>query len=208
MDIDELKDAARQVKAPDVASLDFGTPVRTIYGLADELRGRDAAERKRARRMMVVFGLGAALFSVATFAGYVDPGIKAGRALLVAVYGLVVAASAAKLFRHTRVDYAAPTLAFLKKAEKRYRFISPWEYLYMVPGLLAAALAGWLILASGFDMLVRPELALRFNILYGLGFAALLVFSFIVSRAQWKKETGPLYDRLVRAMEDFEADGD
>lgn len=208
MDIDELKDAARQVKAPDVASLDFGTTVRTVDGLADELRGRDAAERKKARRMMVVFGLGTVLFSVATFAGYVDPGIRAGRALLIAVYALVVAASAAKLFRHTRVDYAAPTLAFLKKAEKRYRFISPWEYLYIVPGLLAAALAGWLTLASGFDMLVRPERALRFNILYCFGFAALLVFSFTVSRAKWKRETGPLYAKLIRAIEDFEANGD
>ena len=208
MDIDELKDETRKVKAPDVASLDFGAPVRTVDGLVDELRGRDAAERKRARRMMAVFGLCAALFSVATFGGYVDPGIKAGRALLVAVYALVALVAAAKLLRHTRIDYAAPTLVFLKKAEKRYRFISPWEYLYIVPGLLAAALAGWLILASGFDMLIRPARALRFNILYGIGFAALLVFSFAVSRAKWKRETGPLYARLVRAIADFEADGD
>lgn len=206
MEIDDLKGEARKIKAPDVASLDFGERVRTVNGLVDELKRRDASEKRKLRLAMAVYGLFGALIALAAFTGYVDPGIRMGRVLIVLICGLVAAAAAVKYSRLARADYSEPTFAFLKSAEKRYRFIAPWEYAYVVPGLAAAGLAGWLILASSFDMLIRPARALRFNIFYILGFAAFCAFSFVVSRAKWKKEKGALHDGLVRAVKDYGED--
>jgi hypothetical protein len=203
MEIDDLKGETRKIKAPDVASLDFGERVRTVNGLVDELKRHDASERRRLRFTMAAFGLVGALIGLAAFTGYIDPGVQLGRLLLVLIYGLLAAVAAVKYSGLARVDYAEPAYVFLKCAEKRYRFIAPWEYAYIVPGLVAAGLAGWLILASGFDMLIRPARALRFNLFYLLGFAAFCAFSFVVSRAKWKKEKGALHDELVRAVKDF-----
>jgi hypothetical protein len=203
MEIDDLKGETRKIKAPDVASLDFGERVRTVNGLVDELKRHDASEKRRLRFAMVAFSLVGALVALAAFTGYVDPGVRGGRVLIVFIYGLLAGAAALKYSGLARVDYSEPTFAFLKSAEKRYRFIASWEYAYIVPGLVAAGLAGWLILASGFDMLIRPARALRFNLSYLLGFAALCAFSFTVSRAKWKKEKGALHGELVRAVKDF-----
>jgi hypothetical protein len=206
MEIDELKDETKKIKAPDFGSLDFGGRVRSVNGLVDELKRRDAAEKKRLRRMMVVFSLVGALIALAAFTGYVDPGVRLGRVLIVILYGLIVATAAVKFFGLARVDYSESALAFLRSAERRYRFIAPWEYAYIVPGLAAAALAGWLILASGYDMLIRPERALRFNVLYALGFCALCAFGFVASRKNWQRDKGALHDELARAVKDFSED--
>jgi hypothetical protein len=206
MEIDELKDETKKIKAPDVASLDFGDRVRTVNGLADELKRRDAAEKKRLRRFMIVFGvIGVGLIAVA-LRGDPDPGVRLGRWLLASIYALVVALSAIKSFTLGKVDYAEPALPFLKKAVKRYRFIAPWEYYIMVPGLGVAGLAGWLLAASGFDHIVHRARATTFDILYVLGFIGLCAFGLIMSRRDWKRDKGPLHDRLVSLLKDFSED--
>lgn len=203
MDIDELKNETRKVKAPDVATLDYSERVRTVDGLVDELKRRDAAEKKRIRFSMIIFGSVGIVIAALALRGGADSATRLGRGLLALIYFLLVALSAIKAFILGKVDYAEPTLAFLKKAEKRYRFIGPWEYLCVIPGLVVAGYAGWLLTVSEFNDLAHPARAATFDLFYVLGFLALCALGFFFSRKNWKRDKGPLHDRLTAAVRDF-----
>lgn len=206
MDIDELKHETKKIKAPDLGALAFGGGIRTAEGLVDELKRRDAAEKKKFRRMMVFFGVvGVGLVAFALREDP-DPGVRLGRWLLASIYALVVVLAAVKSSGLAKVDYAEPPLAFLRKAERRYRFVDPREYFIMVPGLAVAGLAGWLLAASGFDHFVHRTRATAFDILYVLGFLGLCAIALIMTRKDWKREKGALHARLKRAIEDFAGD--
>ncbi len=206
MDIDELKHETKKIKAPDLGALAFGGSVRTADGLIDELKRRDAAEKKKLRRMMVLYGVVGVVFVAFALRGDSDPGVLLGRWLLASIYALVVVLAAVKSSGLAKVDYAEPPLAFLRKAERRYRFIDPREYFIMVPGLAVAGLAGWLLAASGFDHIAHRTRATAFDILYVLGFLGLCAFGLIMTRKDWKREKGALHARLKRAIEDFARD--
>lgn len=202
MDIDELKDETKKIKAPDIGALEFGSRVRSVNGLVDDLKRRDAAEKKKLRRMMVIFGgVGGVLFAHLMLRDE-SPAARLGRGLLVLIYLLIVALAAIKSFGLGKIDYTEPPLVFLRKAEKRYRFIAPWEYLYIIPGLVVAGFAGWLML-SGFNYLAHPARAVLYDALFVLGFLALCAFGFTASRKIWERDKGPIHDKLKRAVKDF-----
>jgi hypothetical protein len=202
MEIDELKNTTKNIKAPDMGTLPFKAPVRSVNGLAEELKREDAKERKRLRRFIFLFGLATVLLSLSFLRPGIGAGYRIGLGLLVGTYAAIVAVSAAKYFRINAIDYAEPTLVFLKKAEKRYRFIAPWEIYYMAPFLGILCAAGWFLLFENryFVKLKHSPFA---AVIYVLAYLAVCVFGFAMTKKDWRKQKGPVHAKVKLALEEF-----
>jgi hypothetical protein len=203
MELDELKDTAKSVRAPET-----GTPNRegravSTDGLIEELKQADAKEKKRLRRFMALFLLAGVLLSTGFLRTDIGPGYRAGLWFLVVTYFCIAAVSAAKYFKLDEVRYGDPTLVFLKKAEKRYRYIAPWEFAYMIPLLVVLAGAGWLLVFKTrlFERYAHSPGAFA---IYAVSYLAVCAFGFFASKKNWKRDKAAVWDKIREALQELE----
>ena len=202
MELDELKSAAQSIHAPDLGTLKLGKDDGSSRGLVEDLKSADAREKKRLRRFMAAFMLAGVLLSLSFLRTNLSPGYKAGLWLLVFTYFSIVAASGVKYFKLDEVDYSESTVAFLEKAEKRYRYIAPWEFYYMIPFLIILGGAGWL-LVSEIRLLVPPQHSLRAVLIYACAYLAVCAFGYVMAKKNWRKDKREVLIKVREALRDF-----
>jgi hypothetical protein len=102
-----------------------------------------------------------------------------------------------------RVDYAAPAREFLGAAAKRYGFLGTKDVPAILP-LLVMSLGGALTVYHTACRYLNGR-----GILLALGsylvfFVALCVFAFIVSRKDWRRQTGGLLEEIRQRQRELE----
>jgi hypothetical protein len=202
MELDELKTAAQAIHAPDLGTLKLGKSNGSLQGLVEELKSADGREKKRLRRFMAAFMLAGLLLSLSFLRTNLSPGYKAGLWILVSTYFSIVAVAGSKYFKLDDVDYAESTVAFLEKAEKRYRYIAPREFCYMIPLLIILGGAGWLMV-SEIRLLVPPKPSFRAVLIYACAYLAVCVFGFVMAKKNWRKDKRGMLVKVREALLEF-----
>ncbi len=203
MELDELKNAAKSVRAPETGAPMPEGRLLSTEGLVEELKRADAKEKKRLRRFMTLFLLAGVLLSAGFLRTDIGPGYRAGLWFLVVTYFVIVGLSAAKYFKLDEVRYGDPTLVFLKKAEKRYRYIAPWEFAYIVPLLAVLAGAGWLLVFET-RLFARYQHSPRALVIYAVSYLAVCVFGFFAAKRTWKRDKADVWNRVREALRELE----
>ncbi len=203
MELDELKNAVRSVHAPGTGAPAAEGRDLSTDGLIEELKKADAKEKKRLRRFMGLFLLAGVLLSTGFLRTDIGPGYRAGLWFLVVTYFAITGLSAAKYFKLDEVRYGDPTLVFLKKAEKRYRYIAPWEFAYMIPLLIVLAGAGWLLVFET-RLFARYQHSPRALAIYAVSYLAVCVFGFFAAKKTWKKDKAAVWGKIREALGELE----
>lgn len=210
MELDAMRNLARTVKAP---------PIATGRGASDEfesllatVRTTDARDAGRARAALPLFGVAAILFSlgaVATLAG-AGPGSRTGHyAILATVFLLNTGLLARKLGQIRRVDYSAPVRTFLVQTERRYRLVGLQEFVYAVPLLLTLGVTGGLVVV---DMLVPRHVGWSHltTVIAGyiVCFLAVCAAGSLFTYLDWKRDKGPVFEEIRQMRHALESNGD
>ena len=97
--------------------------------------------------------------------------------------------------------YTLPLLSFLSGAEKRLRFMRPWDWFVVIPLLILLGTGGGLVFTLRLSHYIgNPEFLIVMWILF---FTGLVVFSFIVSGKDWAKEHGKLLDEVMNIRQNL-----
>ena len=207
MEIDDLKERYRQVAAPGGGDRPQGD--HALNGLIDRLKALDAADLRILRRSFVFFAVAGvfylALF-VLTFIAPPDDRPEYHRVVL----GLIAFALTLIGFRIrqkvrelTAVDYGEPVLEFLRKAERRIRFVRVEDLVYVIPLSLVLAVAatlGFMAAAERYfpslDRIVAVEIM---AVIVAWGAAV----GWMMRRKQWRQRL-PVVEEARRLLVMFE----
>lgn len=125
--------------------------------------------------------------------------ILIGGFILILIYGF------SQLLMVKNVDYTAPALVFLKKAEKRHTFMKLSDWFITMPLLAILGTGGGFILYHSFAVYhVNLKLLM---VIYTILFIMLVIFGFWASRRNWKKEKGEILDRIKKMRQEIEMEG-
>ncbi len=113
MEIDELKNIAKQKKAPDMKSLNLNSSSLSIDDLIIQIKRIDAADKKQ------IIG-GIIFISILTILFYFVGTLESLGLVFLVLNGFLLLFI--RYFQFIKIDYSAPSLSFLKDAEDRYNF--------------------------------------------------------------------------------------
>lgn len=208
MELDELKDKTRDIKAPMAGA--SGAEILSD-NLLHAIRERDEFECRRVRRALPFQLLASALFLLACVLFFF--GIASIPTTLAAHYGsltivfMVIAILGVKKVRQMRgLNYSAPVNTFLLQTERRYRFMGPLEIAYSVPLLAIMAITGGLLVINAFvPRLVSEDNRVLLITAYGLFFLAVCAMGFGLTYINWKREKGSILDEIRRMRKTLES---
>jgi hypothetical protein len=166
-----------------------------LNSFIEELKAQDAVIRKKRGFMVAIYSM---LFVVyaGTFSLQKD-GMKLGYSLLVLGFCLILGYFFYRFLQLNKIDYTAPVNVFLRKAEKRYAYMTLTDWIIIIPILLILGAGGLLVVWFSFGKYVTdPYWAAG---IYLVVFFAAVGIGFWASPKQWEKDNGDLY-RKIRAM--------
>jgi len=200
MDLNEMRDRVRSVKAP---GIDDRIPYnRTVEDLIAAVKIEDARDNKTLRRSMIFFA-GAGVFYAALFLlTFIAPpddspnmhrmilGLFAFTFLSIGMY------SRMNSRRLTGLDYAEPARAFLDTAEKRYRIVQVKSLLFGVPYLLILMVTCAFAFLTGMERYF-PSLEPRVGIvLFAIFFLVVVAVGLLFGWKEWKRRKAPLLSEI------------
>ena len=99
-----------------------------------------------------------------------------------------------KLLRNKKIDYSAPTITFLKNAEKRYRFMPFLDVVMTIPLLALLITGGGIIVKVSFTRYFPGSfLPLILNLIFMAGVVA---FGFWASYRNWLRDKGEILEEI------------
>lgn len=200
----ELDDFKLKNTNPDISGdgSGRGTP-NGLDSLIEELKAADTKRRKMVFMFMIII---LALTVINSTTILTKSGLAAlGYEILVFGFVLILIYFFSQLLSLKKVDYTAPSLVFLQKAEKRYAFMKPSDWIIVTPLLLILGAGGGLIVYHSFSKYnVDIQLITAGYILF---FIALVIFGFWASRKDWKKDNGRILERIREIREEMELEG-
>jgi hypothetical protein len=204
MELDELRNRARTLRAPVVDVGASGKPVGTIDDLVNRLRAQDEQDRRRLRRLRTFFGIAAVFYAAIFILTWILPpdGPAETSRLVLGLYTVIFAALATKSIVEARriasIDYSSPVGSFLQQTERRYRLVNWQEVWLFMPIFVIAIFAGGLGWMNGVQR-YQPELDRSTGlILYGILLAIVVAGGAVIGRAKWKKKRAPILEEIRR----------
>jgi len=207
MDLDDLKNRTRSVRAPALTPAGTGDPGQAADDLIGRIKAEDAKDAKALRGMMIVFGIAGAfmtfLFALTwLFPPDQDPNLHR---ILLALMGLLFlsfgAIHRAKSRELSGIDYTRTVRSFLDDSEKRYRFVALTDlsftipYLVLLLFLLATSGVSWINAMHRYFPAMEDSTGI-------IVYCALIVVSgvigLIVGRKAWRKRKAPILEELRR----------
>jgi hypothetical protein len=204
MDVDNLKDSMRALRAPAGSCAEPGVPLDNLVAV---LKTADEKQMLMLRRMRVLFAVGTALFAVALVAAAIGAveerllqmGVMLGMYLLVTVLCVV------GIRKHARVNYGVPACEFIKQAERRYRFMRPSDWVIQIVGLgIVGAASGvafvpYLSRVFGFGDSTSPMW-----FFFALFFLGVAVMGEYFTWKNWSRDRAPVWRRIRQVQQGLE----
>jgi hypothetical protein len=197
MELDDFKNIGKSQKAPEFTGDKSNTePMETFI---NELKLQDEKQRKAILLLLGIFTMFVVVYS-GTFS--LQKGdMKAGYALLVFGFVLVLGYMFRKFHLISKVDYTAPATVFLQKAEKRYRFMTLADWVVTLPLLALFIIGGSLIvhgsLTKYFGDSIIPVAV------YLLIMACAVGVGFWAGRKNWKKQHEATLEKIREMKREF-----
>lgn len=214
MELDKLKEMAREVKAPRIVRGEAAGAPGGAEALLQAIRENDERECRRARQALPFYLVAATLFALICLPfmfGF--PSISTARAVhygaLAVVFMVVGILLIKKLHDARELDYSAPVRTFLRQTENRYRFYGPLERCYSIPLLAALAVTGGFFVVDALvpryfgESQIQPLL-----VAYGLFFVSVCVMGFFFTYKNWKRDKGMLLEEVRRMLQALESQPD
>ena len=215
MNLTNAINGVRAAIAPAAPRMDHGRVLPPVQDLIIALKAADEKQRKLLMRSRIFFVIATGIFCVSFLALWLSSAgsaadgsggmLRLGGLALIYVYVTILFIISVR--RLARIDYAAPVLQFLRKAEIRYRFMPPSDWIVVITGLPFAA--GVMSLGSvpylsrvfGFADAFWPMIA--FFVMFVLGVAALGLY---FTRREWERERASLWRHITAALREFESE--
>lgn len=213
MDVNDLKNLCKSVKAPAVPSADTLSSAEPRNGLIEKLRAqetKEALQLKKARPLWLV----AATCFLLMFLGMLclpPAGLRPSRLLfggvLAAVYVVNATLIGKRLRQLAQIDYAASLRSFLDGAEQRHRFMGPPECWLAGSGLILLGVVGGVYLEDSLiPRYLEPEHQTFGIALYGSGYLLLCAAGFAFTYRNWKRDKAPLLAEIRKMKAELMAD--
>jgi hypothetical protein len=207
MDLDELKNRTRAVRAPVLTPAGAVDPGRVADDLISRMKAEDARDAKSLRGMMMFFGVAGAfmtaLFTLTwLFPPDQDPNVHR---ILLALMGLLFlsfgAMHRAKSRELSGIDYTRTVRSFLDDSERRYRFCPlrglsfTIPYLVLLLVLLATSAVSWIHAMHRYFPAMEDSTGI-------ILFCALMIVAGVIGlisgRKDWRKRKAPILEELRR----------
>jgi positive regulator of sigma E activity len=176
-----------------------GVKADSLQELIDEMKERDKQENKVLLYIILVFGL----FVVLYLSGMnVQKGaMRAGYAMLAGGFGLSLLFFLIKFLKQKKTDYTAPTLVFLRDAERRYAYWTWQELVISCPLLVLMGWGGDIIVTSSFEKYFPGSIfpGLIFIVVYIVATA----IGYWAGKRQWEKSKRAIYEKIRRMRQEF-----
>lgn len=213
MDVNDLKNLCKSVKAPASPPADTRGSAEPQNGLMEKLKAQEAKEALQLRKARPLWLVAAACFLLAFLGTLCFPpaGLRPSRLLFGGVLAAVYVVNAALLGRRlrqlARIDYAESLRSFLDKAAQRHRFMGPQECWLVGLGLILLGVVGGVYVE---DNLVRrymgPEHQSLGIGLYCLGYVLVCAAGFTFTYRNWKRDKAPLLAEVRKMKAELMAD--
>jgi hypothetical protein len=197
MELDDFKPAGK-ADTIDVKNMK-DVKVDPLQELIAEMKEKDKQENKVLLGIILVFGL----FVVLYLSGMkLQKGaMQAGYAMLAGGFGLSLLFFLFKFLKQKKTDYTAPTLVFLREAERRYAYWTWQELVISGPLLVLMGWGGSIIVTSSFEKYYPG------SILPGLIFIMVYIVAtgvgYWAGKMQWDKSKRTIYKKIRRMKDDF-----
>jgi hypothetical protein len=204
MDLDHLKEAAKGVKAPQIAQAGVSGTSDAAEALLQEIRSADEKECRQTRKALPFYIVAASTFAFGCLAFLL--GFSSGSAtraihygVLAAIMMLICMLMARRLRAARALDYSRPVLAFLAETQDRYRFLRGWDYAYVIPIVLVLGITGGLAVADSLiPRFVAESQRIVIWAIYGLFFIGVCCFGSYFSYRNWKRDKGAIVEEIRR----------
>jgi hypothetical protein len=197
MELDDFKNIGKSQKTPEFTGDKSNTePMETFI---NELKLQDEKQRKSLLALVGIFAMFVAVYS-GTFS--LQKGdMKAGYALLVFGFVLVLGYMFRKFRQIIKVDYTAPATVFLQKAEQRYRFMTLTDWVITLPLLALFITGGSLIVHASFTKYfgdsIIPVVVYLFIMALAVG------IGFWAGRKNWNKHYEATLEKIREMKREF-----
>ena len=213
MNVNELKNLCKSVKAPAIPPADRRSSNEPQNGLIEKLKAQEAQEALQLRKARPLWLVAAASFLL-MFLGmlWLPPaGLRPSRLLLGGVLAAVYVMNAILLGRRLRqlaqIDYTGSLRSFLDKAEQRYRFMGPQEYWLAGSGLILLGVVGGVYFEDNFVRRCMDPEHQAFGIaIYSLGYLLVCAAGFTFSYRNWRRDKAPLLAEIQKTKAELMAD--
>jgi hypothetical protein len=201
MELDDFKLKVKPAEIP--GQEDKPVNLSGVDGLVEELKAADSKARRSVSRFMniIFLLLGFYLSRLLIYRGPLFIGYE----LLVIGFVLILVYFFWKLLLLRKIDYTAPSMTFLKKAERRYTFIPLSEWFLIIP-ILA-------ILGTGGGFVVHHSFLKYFEhttiplLIYIVFFIFVIFFGLWASKKNWKKDQGIIMEKIKKMRREMEMEG-
>ena len=168
------------------------TGEKSLGGMMEQIRKQDENAGKRLKQYLFMM----LFLSIIYLAVFVQKGsaLRDGYALLILGFIVILLLQFLKLRRMQKIDYSAPSLAFLKDAKKRMTFMSWSDWMMLILFLCISGTGGGIIVWVSFaKYMANPWPALA---VYLLVLAGAIAVGLYAGKKEWKKNTGQTYSNI------------
>lgn len=211
MDLDELKERTRSVKAPAFASAT--DPAGSVDDLISRMRASDTQDTQMVRRWRTALAVGGVAYTLLftltwIFPPDVDPGYHR---LILALFALVLLLLGGRFHHMLRTlsgfQYSTGTLSFLEEAAGRYRFMRPKDLAFSLPYAVAVLALSGVAWVNGMHRYM-PSWSDSTSILVFLGIMCVAgAIGLLAARRDWHRRKEPILRELNRLKEELTSPG-
>ena len=165
----------------------------------EELKAADAKDRKNTRMFIIIMGMFVVIYSSALVRYHGT--MKDGFAMLVLGFALTLFYLFWRYRKIRNIDYSVPSVRFLREAGQRHRFMSPVDWIVIIPMLLLFIAGGGIIVYASFLKYFGPSawpLAIYFVVM-----AAAVAVGFWSGIKTWKRDKRGLLEKIRKMQEEF-----
>lgn len=168
--------------------------------LISELKETDLRNRKKIVQFSISIFILMTTY-VAAMASKKGP-VVTGYEMLTGGFFLILVYFFFKINALRKVDYTAPVVLFLKKAESRYSFINPSEWLVIGPLLAILGTGGGFIVYYSFSKYFEDMTITM--LVYCIFFTGVIIFGLLAGKKDWAKENGSVLEKIRKMREEFD----
>ena len=197
MELDDFKRTGKTGDLPDRKNEENGRI--NMDSFIDKLKASDQKDRKQVFTFIIM------VMFIVIYSGAQSlqkEEIKSGYGILIVGFSLILFYLFRKLLRNKKIDYSAPTITFLKNAEKRYRFMPFLDVVITIPLLALLITGGGIIVKESFTRYF-PGSFLPL-VIYLIFMAGVVAFGFWASYRNWVRDKGQILDEIRKIKREFE----
>jgi hypothetical protein len=197
MELDDFK-PGKKSETPEEKNRE-GVSSNPLQGLIGEMKEKDNRERQALLYLIVLFGLFVVLYLSGMNLQRGD--MREGYSLLAGGFVLSLLFFLFKYLKQKKIDYTAPTLVFLKDAERRYAYWTWQDLVISCPLLVLMGWGGGIIVTCSFEKYYPGSIVpvIIFIVVYLIAVAV----GFWAGKKQWEKSKRAIYEKVRRMRQEF-----